>query len=153
MALSMVGAVDLPASRDEVWNALNDVAILRQSIPGCETLEQESEGNLTATATVRIGPITARFAGRVTLSDIVPLEGYRIAGQGQGGLAGFAKGSAIVSLIDIEGGHTRLSYKANADVGGKIAQLGGRLLDSVARKYADGFFRTFAATLAGSAEA
>jgi uncharacterized protein len=153
MALTMKGEIDLQASRSDVWEALNNPEILRQSIPGCETLKEDEQGNLIATATVKIGPIKAKFSGKVLFSDVVPLEGYKISGEGQGGLAGFAKGGASVALSEIDPSHTRLTYDVEADVGGKIAQLGGRLLNSVAKKYADGFFESFAAALSNRAAA
>jgi hypothetical protein len=148
MALTLTGEIELGASRGEVWDALNDYAVLRECIPGCETLEPDEDGQLVATAVVKIGPVTAKFLGRVTLSDIVPEQGYRISGTGLGGLAGYAKGGAVVALTAIEPTRTRLAYDVQANVGGKIAQLGARLLNSVAKKYADSFFQAFAAALA-----
>lgn len=148
MGLTLSGNVDLEAGCGEVWEALNDCEILRQCIPGCETLAPDDDGALIATATVKIGPVTAKFLGKVILSDIVPRERYRIHGEGQGGLAGVASGGAAVVLTEIEPGRTRLAYDGEARIGGKIAQLGGRLLESVAKKYADGFFQAFAVALA-----
>ena len=147
MAMTMSGSVTLPRGRDTVWAGLNDPELLRKSIPGCQELVRTGEDGFTATAKVAIGPVKATFKGRVTLSDLDPPNGYRISGEGQGGLAGFAKGGATVVLADAEGGGTTLTYDVEAQVGGKIAQLGGRLINGVAKKYADEFFANFAKTL------
>jgi uncharacterized protein len=147
MAMTMQGEVVLPADRDTVWNALNDPDVLRTCIPGCQELEKVSDTEFRAIAKVAIGPVKATFKGMVTLSDLDPPNGYAISGEGQGGVAGFAKGGAKVRLDDAEGG-TRLVYDVSAQVGGKIAQLGGRLINGVAKKYADEFFANFANTLA-----
>lgn len=141
----MSGERRIPAARQAVWEALNDPAILKASIPGCETLERVGDDELKAAASVRIGPITARFNGKVRLSDLDPPNGYTISGEGQGGVAGFAKGGAQVRLMDAEAGATLLSYTVNAQVGGKIAQLGARLIDATAKSMADQFFDRFAA--------
>lgn len=135
------------ATRERVWEALNDPAVLKQCIPGCTDLEKTSETVMVAKSTLKIGPIKASFAGKVTLSDIEPLVCYTITGEGQGGAAGFAKGGANVQLKDVEGG-TSLTYVAKADVGGKLAQLGGRLIDATARKLTADFFTKFAAIVA-----
>ena len=148
MAMTMTGQVVLPADRATVWAALNDAAILKQSIPGCQELEKTSDTEFTATAKVAVGPVKATFKGKVNLSDIDPPNGYRISGEGQGGVAGFAKGGAKVHLEDGENGGTRLNYDVEAHVGGKLAQLGGRLINGVAKKYADEFFTNFAKALA-----
>ena len=129
MAVTMSGEVVLPADKAIVWAHLNDAETLKASIPGCESLEKLSESELQAVAKVRIGPVSARFKGKVTLSDMDPPNSYRISGQGDGGVAGFAKGGANVRLADDVGGGTRLAYEVDAQVGGKIAQLGGRLID------------------------
>ena len=150
--MDMTGERRLAAPREKVWEALNDPAILQAAIPGCETLEKTSPTEMKATATVRIGPIAAKFAGRVTLSDLDPPNGYRISGEGQGGVAGFAKGGAIVTLLP-EGRDTILKYEVNAQVGGKIAQLGARLIDAAARQMADLFFDRFAALVTAPANA
>ena len=150
--MDMTGERRLAAPREKVWEALNDPAILQAAIPGCETLEKTSPTEMKATATVRIGPIAAKFAGRVTLSDLDPPNGYRISGEGQGGVAGFAKGGAIVTLLP-EGRDTILKYEVNAQVGGKIAQLGARLIDASARQMADLFFDRFAALVTAPANA
>src|SRR6202012_582820 len=134
--MDMTGERRIPAPRQAVWDALNDPEVLRASIPGCETLEKTADDQMKATASVKVGPISARFNGKVQLSDIDAPNGYTISGEGQGGVAGFAKGGAQVSLKDDTGG-TMLSYKVNAQVGGKLAQIGSRLIDATARKMAD----------------
>ena len=150
MAVTMSGEVVLPAQKASVWAHLNDAETLKASIPGCESLEKLSDTELQAVAKVRIGPVSARFKGKVTLSDMDPPNSYRISGQGDGGVAGFAKGGANVRLADDGGGGTRLAYEVDAQVGGKIAQLGGRLIDSTAKKLADEFFANFAKALGGT---
>ena len=124
MAMTMSGELVLPANKAAVWARLNDAATLQAAIPGCESLEKLSDTDLKAVAKVTIGPVSARFNGKVHLSDIDPPSSYRISGQGEGGMAGFAKGGAKVRLADADGGGTRLSYDVDAQVGGKIAQLG-----------------------------
>ena len=148
--MEMTGERQIPAPRQKVWEALNDPAVLKSSIPGCESLEKLSEHELQATAAVRIGPIATRFAGKVLLSDLDPPNGYTITGEGQGGVAGFAKGGAVVRLADAAGG-TLLHYDVKAQVGGKIAQLGARLIDATAKQMADSFFDRFAASLGAPA--
>jgi carbon monoxide dehydrogenase subunit G len=143
----MSGEVVLPADRATVWARLNDADTLRASIPGCESLDKLSDTEFAAVAKVKIGPVSARFKGKVNLTDIDPPSSYRIAGQGDGGIAGFAKGGANVKLADAEGGGTKLSYDVDAQIGGKIAQLGGRLITSTAKKLADEFFANFARAL------
>ena len=143
MAVTMTGEATLPAPRPEVWALLNDPAILKACIPGCEILERTGENGFAAVAKVRIGPVAATFRGKVQLSDIVPDVGYTITGEGEGGVAGFAKGAAKVSLADADAG-TLLHYQVEAQVGGKIAQLGSRLVDGVAKSMADKFFTSFA---------
>jgi carbon monoxide dehydrogenase subunit G len=145
--MDMSGERLIEASRARVWEALNDPEILKACIPGCETIEKLSETEMKATAAVKLGPIAARFAGKVRLSDLDPPNGYTISGEGQGGVAGFAKGNAKVALKD-EDGATRLSYEVQAQVGGKMAQLGARLIDSTARQYAETFFSKFSALVA-----
>jgi hypothetical protein len=144
MSLTMTGDVVLPADRASVWAKLNDPTVLEACIPGCESFEVSGENEYKAVAKVKIGPISARFTGTVTLSDIDPPNGYRISGQGDGGITGFAKGGAVVRLEDAEAGHTKLVYDVDAQVGGKIAQLGSRLVAGVAKKNADDFFAAFA---------
>ena len=137
MAVTMKGEVVLPADRATVWARLNDAETLKASIPGCESLDKLSDTEMQAVAKIRIGPVSARFKGKVNLSDLDPPNSYRISGQGDGGIAGFAKGGANVRLSDADGGGTKLSYDVDAQIGGKIAQLGGRLIDSTAKKLAD----------------
>jgi carbon monoxide dehydrogenase subunit G len=144
--MEMTGERRILAPREKVWAALNDPEILKASIPGCESLEKLSDTELSARAAVKIGPIAARFTGKVTLSDLDPPNGYTIAGEGQGGVAGFAKGSAKVRLEEA-GEATLLRYEVQAQVGGKIAQLGARLIDSTAKSLADQFFDRFQAKL------
>ena len=145
--MDMTGERRIAASREKVWDALNDPEILRSSIPGCDTLVKESDTDMKATASVKIGPISAKFAGKMQLLDLDPPNGYRIAGEGQGGVAGFAKGGAVVTLVE-DGSDTILKYDVKAQVGGKIAQLGARLIDATAKQMADAFFDRFAAQLA-----
>jgi carbon monoxide dehydrogenase subunit G len=141
--MEMAGEVIIPAPRERVWEGLNDTEILRQAIPGCEKIEKLSDTEMTATVVAKVGPVKASFQGKVTLSDIDEPNGYRISGEGKGGV-GFAKGGASVKLSDAEGG-TRLSYKVDAQVGGKLAQLGSRLIDGTAKSLANDFFTRFAA--------
>lgn len=146
--MEMTGERHIPSPRQKVWEALNDPAVLKSAIPGCESLEKISDHELKATAAVRIGPIAARFAGKVLLSDLDPPNSYTISGEGQGGVAGFAKGGATVRLLEA-GAETLLHYDVKAQVGGKIAQLGARLIDASAKQMADTFFDRFAASLGG----
>ena len=147
--MDMTGERQIPAPREKVWAALNDPEVLKASIPGCESLEKLSDTDLKATASVKIGPIAARFTGKVQLLDLDPPNSYRIAGEGQGGVAGFAKGGAVVHLVE-EGAFTLLHYDVKAQVGGKIAQLGARLIDATAKQMADAFFDRFAAEVGGA---
>jgi carbon monoxide dehydrogenase subunit G len=140
--MDMSGERHLAASRTVVWAALNDPEILRQCIPGCESLEKQSATEMTARVKLQIGPVRATFNGKVKLSDLDPPNSYRIAGEGNGGVAGYAKGGANVALSDEPGG-TLMRYDVKADVGGKLAQLGGRLIDSTSKKLADDFFEKF----------
>jgi uncharacterized protein len=147
MAMVMNGEVQLPAARELVWAKLNDTEALKASIPGCETLEKLSDTEFQAVATNKVGPVKARFKGKVRLSDLDPPNGYRISGEGDGGVAGFAKGGATVALTDKDGG-TLLTYNVEAQIGGKLAQLGQRLVNGAAKKLADQFFAKFAAQFA-----
>ncbi|CDZ62145.1 SRPBCC family protein [Neorhizobium galegae] len=140
--MDMGGEERIAAPREVVWAALNDPEILRQCIPGCQTLEQKSPTELSATVKLKVGPVSANFSGEVTLSDINPPESYTISGEGKGGIAGFAKGSATVTLVE-DGSDTLLRYSTKAQVGGKIAQLGSRLIDSTSQKLAGQFFSDF----------
>jgi len=151
--MDLTGEYRIPAPRDLVWRALNDPELLRQAIPGCEEIDKVSDNEFTAKVAVKLGPVSARFGGKITLSDLDPPNGYRITGEGQGGAAGFAKGSAVVRLAPAEGGGTLLSYSVQASVGGKIAQIGSRLIDGSARKLADEFFGRFAEILHTAAAA
>jgi carbon monoxide dehydrogenase subunit G len=147
MAMVMKGEVALPADRATVWEKLNDAETLKACIPGCQSLDKTSDTSFSAVAKIKIGPVSATFKGKVDLSNIDPPNGYRISGEGEGGIAGFAKGGADVSLTEAAEG-TLLTYDVQANVGGKIAQLGGRLIDGVAKKTADQFFANFAAAVA-----
>ena len=147
--MDMTGEFRIPASRETVWGALNDPEVLKASIPGCQKLEKVSDEELTATVKSKVGPVSATFTGKVTLSDINPPAGYKISGEGQGGVAGFAKGGAEVTLEE-EGTETILRYSANAQVGGKLAQIGSRLIDSTAKKMANEFFTNFVAQIGTS---
>ncbi len=147
MAMTMTGEVTLPAERPKVWALLNDPEVLKSAIPGCQSLEKTGDNGFAAVVKTKIGPVSATFKGKVELSDIVPLVGYTIKGEGEGGIAGFAKGGAKVSLADAPGG-TLLHYDVEANVGGKIAQLGSRLIDGVAKNMADKFFTNFVALAA-----
>ena len=147
MAMTMSGDVQLAADRQTVWAKLNDPAVLKSCIPGCEMLEMNSENEFQAIATVKVGPVKARWKGKVRLMDLDPPNSYRISGEGEGGVAGFAKGGAKVSLSDKDGG-TLLSYNVEAQIGGKLAQLGQRLINSAAKKTADDFFAKFATVVA-----
>jgi uncharacterized protein len=143
----------IAADRMTVWAALNDAEVLKACIPGCDELTGSPEEGFAATVTQKVGPVKATFRGEVTLSDIVPGESYTISGEGKGGVAGFAKGGAQVRLSDAETGGTVLTYDVSAKVGGKIAQLGSRLVDSFAQKMADQFFERFQNRLEGDAPA
>ena len=148
MAMVMTGEVQLPASREVVYAKLNDAEVLKACIPGCEELNKTSDTEFQAVATIKVGPVKARFKGRVTLSDLDPPNGYRISGEGEGGVAGFAKGGATVALADKDGG-TLLTYNVEAQIGGKLAQLGQRLINGSAKKLADEFFTNFAKAVQG----
>ena len=148
MAMTMNGEVQLAAPRDVVWAKLNDAEVLKQCIPGCEELNKTSDTGFSAVATIKIGPVKARFKGRVQLSDMDPPNGYKISGEGEGGVAGFAKGGAVVKLTDKDGG-TLLTYDVESQIGGKLAQLGQRLVQGTAKKLADDFFNKFAAAVTG----
>lgn len=141
--MDMTGQQRIPASCEVVWKALNDPAVLQACIPGCQELVKSSDTQMAATALIKVGPVTAKFQGAVTLSDLDPPNGYRIAGEGQGGVAGFAKGSAVVRL-EQDGDDTVLHYDVSAQVGGKLSQLGGRLIDATAKQMSGLFFKRFA---------
>ena len=143
--MNMDGSESIQAPIDVVWSGLNDPEVLRQCIPGCEALEKTSDTDMTATVVLKVGPVKARFEGAVQLSNLNPPHSYTISGEGKGGMVGFAKGGADVALAGQHDGTTVLTYTVKADVGGKIAQLGGRLIDSTARKLAEQFFSNFGA--------
>jgi uncharacterized protein len=148
MAMTMTGEVQLAAPREAVWAKLNDPAVLKACIPGCEELDATEDGGFRAVAKMKVGPVSARFKGKVTLSDLDPPNGYKISGEGEGGVAGFAKGGATVALAEKDGG-TLLSYNVEAQIGGKLAQLGQRLINGSAKKLADEFFANFAKAVQG----
>jgi carbon monoxide dehydrogenase subunit G len=148
--MDMTGEFRIPAPRQRVWEGLNDPQILKECIPGCQTIEKLSDTEFTAKVLAQVGPVKANFAGKVTLADLDPPQSYTIAGEGSGGVAGFAKGSAKVNLAE-DGGITVLNYAVRAHVGGKLAQIGSRLIDSVARKMAETFFTRFVAAVAPEA--
>lgn len=143
MALEMDGEERIAAPIGRVWEAINDPLILKASIPGCQSLEKTSDTGFAATVVLKIGPIKAKFTGQVTLSNLDPPRACAIQGEGKGGIAGFAKGAANVSLAEEGAESTLLKYTVKADVGGKIAQLGSRLILSTAKKIAGEFFATF----------
>ena len=149
--MQMTGEQHIAAPRNDVWRALNDADVLRRCIPGCQSLERESEERLRAVVEIKIGPIGARFNGAVTLSDLDPPNGYTLTGEGQGGTVGFAKGAARVRLSNVSGG-TLLAYEVDAQIGGRLAQLGGPIIDATAKQLAGKFFSQFAASLAAPAE-
>jgi len=144
--MEMKGSRVVPASVEQTWQALNDPEALKACIAGCETVERVSDNEFRVVMTARVGPVSAKFNGRITLADVVPPTSYTLRFEGQGGAAGFANGEAQVALA-AEGQGTRIDYAANAQVGGKLAQIGSRLIDGVAAKVADDFFACFAARL------
>ncbi len=145
------GSRTIAASRVDVWASLNDPDILRQCIPGCQEMTGSTGEGFEAVVTQKVGPVKATFRGRVTISDLIEAESYTITGEGKGGAAGFAKGSARVTLADVPEG-TELGYEVDARVGGKIAQLGSRLIAGTARKFVDRFFAAFQAAVEGEAD-
>lgn len=142
--MKMSGEEVIAAARETVWKALNDPHVLKQCIPGCESIVKHSDTQMEARVVAKVGPVKAGFNGIVNLTDLNPPSSYRISGEGKGGLAGFASGGADVRLEDADGGGTRLSYDVDAQVGGKLAMLGSRLIDSTARSMAMQFFEKFA---------
>jgi len=150
--MEMQGSVVIPAPRQTVWDALNDPEVLRQSIPGCQSITLVSPTEIDASVRAKVGPVSATFNGKVTLSELDPPNGYTISGEGKGGAAGFAKGGAKVKLTD-EGEGTLLSYDVSATVGGKLAQIGSRLIDQTSKKLADEFFRNFSQNVGTAAAA
>jgi hypothetical protein len=150
--MDMTGEFRIPAPRQQVWEALNDPAILGQAIPGCQSIEKLSDTEFAAKMLSKVGPVKARFATKLTLTHLNPPASYTIAGEGQGGVAGFAKGSADVTLEE-DGRDTVLRYSARLQTGGKLAQVGSRLLGATARKMANRFFSKFAGLLTPDAAA
>jgi uncharacterized protein len=150
--MDMSGEYVIAAPRQAVWEALNDPEILKQCIPGCESVEKTSDTSFEAKVTAKVGPVRAKFSGKVNMSDIDPPNGYTISGEGTGGAAGFAKGGAKVTLSDAPEG-TKLEYSVDATVGGKLAQIGSRLIDSTAKKMANDFFGKFAELVAANTDA
>ena len=146
--MEMTGEELIPLPQDATWNALNDTAVLKGCIPGCDSIEQISPTEFQLAMTAKVGPVSAKFKGKMTLSDVVPPQTYTINFEGQGGVAGFAKGQARVDLAPDTGG-TRLTYTAKAMVGGKLAQVGARLVDGVAKKMAAQFFTAFNERMSG----
>ena len=149
--MEMHGSRQIAASREVVWAALNSAEVLKSAIPGCQELHGNPEDGFEATVKQKVGPVSATFHGKVHLADVVPLTSYTISGEGKGGAAGFAKGSAAVTLAD-EAGGTLLTYQVKAAVGGKLAQLGSRLIDGFAKKMADSFFENFQTAVEPTAE-
>jgi hypothetical protein len=153
MAMEMKDEIMLNANREKVWDALNNPEVLKACIPGCESFEQSAENEFTATVVVKVGPIKAKFNSKVTLTDIVAPVSYKLVGEGQGGVAGFAKSDISVELIEQPDNTTLLKYSANANIGGKIAQLGSRMIDSTANKLAAQFFTNFDAVVCPKVQA
>jgi uncharacterized protein len=147
MPMEMTGEFRIPATRQRVWEGLNDPEVLKRCIPGCQTLEKVSDTEFNGKVVAAVGPVRATFGGKVMLSDLNPPQSYTISGEGSGGVAGFAKGGAKVNLAE-DGAATLLTYAVQAQVGGKLAQVGSRLIDGVARKMANDFFGQFAAVMA-----
>ena len=150
--MKMNGEFRVPTDRETVWRALNDPAVLKECLPGCQEIEKTSDTEMSATLAIKVGPVKATFKGGVTFSDLDPPNGYTLSGQGQGGTAGFASGEAKVSLVE-EDGATVVQYDVDAKVGGKLAQIGSRLIDSTAKKLAKQFFDSLAEKLGGGEEA
>jgi uncharacterized protein len=148
--MQMKDSQSVPASQAKVWAALNDPEILRQCIPGCQELDMTSPTEMTAKVVIKVGPVKAAFGGKVTLSDLDPPNGYKIAGEGSGGVAGFAKGGAAIRLEAVGDNETILHYEVDSQIGGKLAQLGGRLIDSTAKKLAGEFLTKFSAVVSAS---
>jgi hypothetical protein len=145
--MEMTGEFHIPAPRERVWAGLNDPEILKQAIPGCQSIEKVSDTEFTAKVRAKVGPVSASFGGKVNLSDLDPPRAYTISGEGSGGVAGFAKGSAKVSLDEDGAAATILRYEVQAHVGGKLAQIGSRLIDATSRKMAEDFFGKFVAVM------
>ena len=145
--MEMSGEQLIPASQAATWAALNDPEILKACVPGCESIEKTAENEYVVLMTARIGPVSAKFKGKLALSELDPPNSYSLAFEGQGGVAGFGKGGAKVQLLP-EGGNTKLTYQVKANVGGKLAQIGSRLVDAAAKKLSEEFFNAFTAKVA-----
>jgi carbon monoxide dehydrogenase subunit G len=143
----MTGEKLIPASQQDTWKALNDPDMLRACVPGCESITRVTDNEYQVQMTARVGPVSAKFRGRLSLFDIKPPQSYSLAFEGQGGPAGFAKGAAQVRLTAVSPHETKLSYEVKANVGGKLAQIGSRLVDAAAKKVADEFFQNFTKTM------
>jgi carbon monoxide dehydrogenase subunit G len=150
--MEMTGEFRIPAPRDRVWQALNDPETLKRAIPGCQTIEKVTDTEFTAKVVAKVGPVRATFGGKVNLTDLDPPKAYTISGEGNGGVAGFAKGSAKVNLDEESDDATRLRYEVQAHVGGKLAQIGSRLIDATSRKMADEFFGNFVTAISEPTE-
>jgi len=150
--MEMTGEQLVPASQQETWNALNDPEVLKACVPGCESIEPSGKDEYQVLMVARVGPVSAKFKGKLTLSDIRPPNSYSISFEGQGGPAGFAKGGAKVNLVAEDADQTKLAYAVQANVGGKLAQIGSRLVDAAAKKVADEFFRNFNEKLSAAAK-
>ncbi|GAB3120051.1 CoxG family protein [Novispirillum itersonii] len=149
--MDISGSYDIPASRATVWAAINDPEVLKACIPGCDEMTADGDSGFSAKVTAKIGPVKATFSGAVRLEDVQAPASYTITGEGKGGAAGFAKGQAKVQLEELDAGTTRLTYSVDAQVGGKLAQVGSRLIQGAAKKYADDFFSTLVARLSDPA--
>ena len=149
--MEMTNTRIVPAPPPTVWAALNDPEVLKACIPGCESLERVTDAEWRAVVATRIGPVSARFSGTMQIIDATPPSGYTLKFEGQGGAAGFANGEAKVTLVPADGGHTALGYAAKAQIGGKLAQLGSRLVDGAAAKIAEEFFSRFSERVAPAA--
>jgi len=150
--MEMTGEQLIPASQQDTWKALNDPEVLKACVPGCESITPVNENEYQVQMTARVGPVSAKFRGRLSLFDIKPPQSYSLAFEGQGGAAGFAKGAAQVKLSP-EGNQTKLAYDVKANVGGKLAQIGSRLIDAAARKVANEFFQNFTNRMTSAADA
>jgi carbon monoxide dehydrogenase subunit G len=148
--MQMKDSQSVPASQEKVWAALNDPNVLKQCIPGCQELDMTSPTEMTAKVVIKVGPVKASFGGKVTLSELDPPNGYKISGEGSGGVAGFAKGGAAIRLEAVSDNETILHYEVDSQIGGKLAQLGGRLIDATAKKLAGEFFAKFGAVVSAS---
>jgi carbon monoxide dehydrogenase subunit G len=149
----MTGEQLIPASQQDTWAALNDPEVLKACVPGCESITPVNPNEYQVVMTAKVGPVSAKFRGRLSLFDIKPPQSYSLAFEGQGGAAGFAKGAAQVKLLSVTPSETQLAYDVKANVGGKLAQIGSRLIDAAAKKVADEFFQNFTRKMAGAEDA